>query len=231
MGERESFEAWARGREAARVSDWLRETSEPDWSATVDHPLFDALAEGTLPRARLAAYLVQDYGFIDPFTALLGHAIGHAPDMADRVRLGRFVGMLTSEENTFFQRAFDALEVPAETRRAPDYWPVTREFRQLLDDVGRGGGHAEMLAVLVVTEWVYLAWAQRVRPAADLDPLNREWIGLHDNPDFAAFVAWLRERLDAEAGALPGPAFARVAARFRAAVALERRFHDACWAA
>jgi len=182
-------------RDTQRISDRFREASEPDWSATVNHPLFDAIACGSLPGETFAAYLVQDYGFIDPFTALIGHTIGHAPTMDDRVVLGQFMGMLTSDENTFFQRAFEEFGVPEETRVAPAYLDATEDFRRLLRETGESGGYAEMLAVLTVTEWVYLGWATRVTRAEGLHPLYSEWIGLHDNPEFQTFVDWLRRRL------------------------------------
>ncbi|AMD02758.1 TenA family protein [Halomonas chromatireducens] len=227
MTTRSDWNAWAASRESARITDWLREISEPDWSATVNHPLFDALAEGRLVGGDFAAYMVQDYGFVDPFTALIGHAIGHAPSMADRVVLGQFMGMLTSDENSTFQRTFDAFEVPASLREAPDYLPQTLAFRELLHDTGQGGDYAEILTVLVVTEWVYLEWALRVTRVDGLHPLMGEWIDLHDNPAFQEFVAWLRQRLDEEAAALDDTAFARMAERFRDTVAKERAFHDA----
>ncbi len=227
MTTRSDWNAWAAGRESARITDWLREISEPDWSATVNHPLFDALAEGRLSGDDFAAYMVQDYGFVDPFTALIGHAIGQAPSMADRVVLGQFMGMLTSDENSTFQRTFEAFGVPGAQREAPDYLPETLAFRELLRDTGQGGRYAEILAVLVVTEWVYLEWALRVTPVDGLHPLMGEWIGLHDNHAFQDFVAWLRRRLDEEAAALDDVAFARLAERFRDTVAKERAFHDA----
>lgn len=227
MTTRATWNEWASGREAPRITDWLREISEPDWSATVKHPLFDALAAGRLSGEAFAAYMVQDYGFVDPFTALIGHAIGHAPTMDDRVVLGRFMGMLTSDENDTFQRTFEAFEVPQSVREAPDYLPATLAFRDLLHDTGHGGSYAEMLAVLVVTEWLYLEWATRITRAEGLHPLMGEWIDLHDNPAFQDFVAWLRRRLDEEAAGLDDPAFARLAERFRDTVVRERAFHDA----
>lgn len=231
MTTRHAYDAWAEQHQDPRISDWLREISEPDWSATVNHPLFDALAEGRLSGDDFAAYMVQDYGFVDPFTALLGHAIGQAPSMDDRVVLGQFVGMLTSDENSTFQRTFETFEVPRETREAPVYLEATQAFRRLLDETGRHGSYAEILAVLVVTEWLYLEWALRITPVDGLHPLMGEWIDLHDNPPFQDFVAWLRRRLEEEAAVLDDDAFARMAQRFRETVALERRFHAAVYPA
>ncbi|MFP4136786.1 MAG: TenA family protein [Halomonas sp.] len=227
MTTRDDWNAWAAEHEAPRISEWLRESSEPDWSATVHHPLFYALAEGRLAGDDFAAYMVQDYGFVDPFTALIGHAIGRAPSMADRVVLGQFMGMLTSDENSTFQRTFEAFGVPEAQRESPNYLPETRAFQSLLRETGDRGGYAEILAVLVVTEWVYLEWALRVKRAGDLHPLMGEWIDLHDNPAFRDFVAWLRRRLEEEAETLDDAAFARLAERFRETVARERAFHDA----
>lgn len=227
---RSDWNTWATGRESARITDWLRESSEPDWSATVNHALFDALADGRMSGEQFADYMVQDYGFVDPFTALLGHAIGQAPTMDDRVVLGQFMGMLTSDENTTFQRTFETFKVTTAQHESPDYLPATHAFRELLRDVGKSGRYAEILAVLVVTEWVYLQWGNRVNCAEGLHPLMEEWVYLHDNPDFEEFVAWLRRRLDEEAGALDDEAFARMAACFRDTVAKERAFHDAVWA-
>jgi len=226
MTNRSHWNACAAEQAAPRLTDWLREISEPDWSATVDHPLFDALAEGRLSGEDFAAYMVQDYGFVDPFTALLGHAIGRAPGMGDRVVLGQFMGMLTSDENSTFQRTFDTFGVSA-AQYDTDYLPETRAFRELVREVGDDGSYADILAVLVVTEWVYMEWALRVKRADGLHPLMGEWIDLHDNPAFQDFVAWLRRRLDEEAENLDNGAFSRMVERFRETVLRERAFHEA----
>ncbi|QEA37702.1 transcriptional regulator [Pistricoccus aurantiacus] len=229
MTTRRTWSDWAAGRKEASISDWLRETSEPDWSATVNHPLFDALAEGRLFDEVFAAYMVQDYGFVDPFTALIGHAIGRAPSMEDRVVLGRFMGMLTSDENSVFLRTFETFEVSERARSTPNYLEATQDFRRLLQDTGMQGSYAEILAVLVVTEWIYLEWATRITRVDGLHPLQGEWIDLHDNPDFRAFVSWLRRRLHETAIDLDDEAFTRMARRFRETVAKERAFHDAVY--
>lgn len=227
--DRESYENWVAAQGKKQPSVWVRATASPDWEATASHPLFDALGKATISRDALGRYLQQDYAFIDSFTALLGHAIGHAPRMDDRIVLGQFVGMLTSAENTFFQRAFEDLGLPTDPGRMPSPFAVTRDFRRLLDDTGRSGDYAEMLAVLVVTEGLYLDWAKRVTVSPSVSSIAREWIDLHHNPDFETFVQWLYERLDDIGHDLDAPRFGRMAARFRQAVRLERAFHDACW--
>ena len=55
MTTRADWKAWAAERDSARLTDWLREISEPDWSATVNHPLFETLAEGRHAGADFAA--------------------------------------------------------------------------------------------------------------------------------------------------------------------------------
>jgi len=227
----DQFAAWRLETSQGRLSDWLREVSAPAWRAAVEHPFTDALADGSLPRPAFAYYLAQDYAFVEPFTALLGHAIGHAPSMDDRIALGRFVGMLTSTENTFFERAFDAFGVDETQRRPAALAGPTKAFGKLLREVGLRGSYPEMLAVLVVAEWSYLSWAQRLTPAAGIDPHYREWIALHDNPDFEAFVGWLRRRLDEEATDVDAETFKAVVRRFQEMTRLEQAFFDACWQA
>ena len=65
----------------------------------------------------LARYLIQDHRFLDSFLVLLGAALANADTFAARLRFGRFIGMVSAEENTYFLRAFEALGV-TETRRA-----------------------------------------------------------------------------------------------------------------
>jgi thiaminase (transcriptional activator TenA) len=76
-----------------------------------------------------------------------------------------------------------------------------------------------------VAEWLYLDWASRV-PAPPHNFVHAEWISLHDNPGFCAFVEFLRAELDRV-----GPAQADLCRDFlRRAVALELSFFEAAYA-
>ena len=140
-----SYEGWAAGRADARFIEWLRQQAEPAWSEATDHRFTRELAEGTLADAVMRRYLVQDYSFLDSFVRLVASAIVKAPSLAvcrtdvcrprhgtrrprgvksdrllaDRIPLGRFLGAVSGEENTYFHRAFDALSVPEADRTHP----------------------------------------------------------------------------------------------------------------
>src|SRR3954462_11190884 len=102
-----------------RFTETLRAASEPVWSDAVGHRFVTELFAGTVPDAVMARYLIQDHRFLDSFLTLLGATLASADTFEARVRFGRFIGMGSGEENTFFLRAFEALGVP-EDGRPPD---------------------------------------------------------------------------------------------------------------
>ena len=164
--------------------------------------------------------------FLDSFLVLLGAALASADTFAARLRFGRFIGMVSAEENTYFLRAFEALGV-TETRRAadPDTQP-TIGFKAIMREAADTRSYAAALSVLVVAEWLYLDWASRAPQPLPNNFVHAEWITLHDNPDFRGFVDFLRAELDRV-----GPAHADLCRDFFSrAVALELSFFEAAYA-
>lgn len=102
-----------------RFSQSLRRQSEPTWSAAVGHRFVTQLCDGSLPDPIMVDYLVQDHRFLDSFLTLLGAAIATADTFEARLRFGRFAGMISSDENTYFLRAFEALDVSPAQRSEP----------------------------------------------------------------------------------------------------------------
>ena len=206
----------------------LKNQSAGDWDAAVNHPFVHQLLDGSLPDDRLRHYLVQDYQFCDAFTALLGQAVASAPSLPSRLVFAGVLGAFASDENTYFQDCFEELNVPEADRTAPTLGTTTRDFDALMRSALATRSYPEVLAVLLVAEWLYGEWAARAGDPTQwpAEPKHAEWIRLHNNPEYNAWVTWLRDEFDAVEPSQPQER-QRVAATFAEAVRLERAFFDA----
>jgi len=211
---------------AERFTETLRTASEPGWSHAVGHRFVKELFTGAVPDAVMARYLIQDHRFLDSFLILLGAALASADGFEARLRFGRFIGMVSAEENTYFLRAFEALGITKARRAAnPDTQPTTG-FKAIMREAAERRSYAAALSVLVVAEWLYLDWASRAPQPLPDNFVHAEWITLHNNPDFRGFVDFLRAELDRV-----GPADADLCRDFfDRAVALELSFFEASYA-
>ena len=223
------FADYAVDRDEPRFTDWLRERSEPAWSDAVDHRFTQELGAGTLDDDVMAQYLLQDYAFVDTLVGVFGYAVGQAPTMTEKRRFVEFLDVITDDENDYFERSFDALDVSAERWQAPDRTPTTESFIDLLLAAKAQGGYGETLAVLVPAEWIYLSWTTRETEDRPEPFYLAEWIDLHANEGFVAFVGWLREQLDTVGPTLSARRQQRVARLFERTVDHEVAFFDAAY--
>src|ERR1700726_3673167 len=127
---------------SGRFTEILRAASEPAWSDAVRHRFVNELFAGAVPDAVMARYLIQDHRFLDSFLTLLGATLASADTSEARVRFGRFIGMVSGEENTFFLRAFEALGVTEDRRTAdPDTQP-TAGFKAIMREAAETRSYA-----------------------------------------------------------------------------------------
>jgi thiaminase/transcriptional activator TenA len=209
-----------------RFTENLRATSEPVWSDAVGHRFVKELFAGAVPDAVMVRYLVQDHRFLDSFLTLLGAALASADTFAAKLRFGHFIGSVSSEENTYFLRAFKALGVTEDRRAVDPDTPPTVGFKAIMREAAQTRNYAAALSVLVVTEWLYLDWASRAPSRRPDNFVHAEWIALHDSPGLRGFVDFLRSELDRVS-----PAEADLCRDFfRRAVTLELSFFDAAYA-
>lgn len=212
-----------------RPTEALRSHVQETWDAATDHPFCRELAEGTLPKDKMRWYLVQDYKFIDQFVRLLATAIAHAPTLADGVPGAQFLGLVTSTENTYFLRSFEALGV-SEADQMAAAAPATLAFQSLMEEARHSGRYEKMLAVLVVAEWVYLSWAERYETYdPDLPFWFSEWIDLHCGAGFEGVVAYLRGQMDAVWPSLNDAQAEAATDMFHRAVSCELDFFNAAY--
>lgn len=194
------------------------------WDAAVEHRFVRELADGTVDDEVFTRYLVADRSFVETLTGVFGRALAQAPPDS-RAPLADFLGVLTDEEDDYFERALGALPDPPGD---PARHPTTVAFRDHLLAAAGEGGYAETLAVLVPAEWCYLDWARGVETPPEPFYL-REWVELHATDEFAEFVDWLRAELDREVETLSPRRTDRVRARFERTVRLEADFFDAAY--
>lgn len=215
-----------------RPTDWLRDQCAADWAAAVDNPFVRELAAGTLGREKLAAYLVQDYTFIEAFVRLLASQIAHAPGLPDALPGAQFLGIIAGPENTYFQRSFEELNVPEHDRTAPKLTPVAQDFQALMNEAARSGRYEKMLAVLVGAEWSYLSWATPYADRVESLPfIYGEWIALHSGDYFESVVEYFRSQLDQTWDGLDEAAKAETLETFRRMIALEKAFFEESYSA
>ncbi|NOD46318.1 TENA/THI-4 family protein [Ruegeria sp. HKCCD5849] len=215
-------------QDQTRPTEMLRLGRSDDWQAATTHAFTRELSDGTLPEDKMRWYLQQDYQFVDGFVRLLASAIAHAPTLGDSVPAAQFLAVITGPENTYFLRAMEALGTEPSTQPAP----ATRAFQDLMAEALASGRYQNMLAVLVVAEWVYLSWASPENPPKDDLPFwFAEWITLHAGEGFESVVEYLRGQLDKVWQTLNTAEQAEVTRLFHRAVELERDFFDAAYAA
>lgn len=183
----------------------LRAAHLEQWNRVVHHRFTDELASNTIDRKILRHYLLQDHRFLDSFVILLASMIAHCRSLSDRIPGCQFLALITSDEHTYFERALATLSrsstpaVSPQQNSVPPNAPCTTRFLQLLQSAAHSSSLPCMLAVLVVCEWTYLSWGERVRPHTVRDNFETyEWVDLHSGPGFQAVVAYLRGLLDGE---------------------------------
>src|SRR5262252_1493055 len=131
-----------------RFTETLRAASEPDWSSAVGHRFVKELLAGVLPDAVMARYLIQDHRFLDSFLTLLGAALASADTFEARLRFGRFIVIMSGEENTYFLRACEALCVTEDRRKPdPDTHPAAG-FKAIMREAAETRSYAAALSVL-----------------------------------------------------------------------------------
>lgn len=213
-----------------RPSEILKQHCNDNWQSATTHSFCAELASGTLPLAKMRVYLAQDYTFVDSFVRLAASAIHHAPSLPDRLPLAHFLGNIAGPENTYFQRAFEALAVPQQERKKPTQLTPTSGFQALMLKAANSGEYANMVAVLCVAEWLYLSWAKPLVETVETLPFYfGEWITLHSGDYFESIVEHLRCQLDTAFNDADTTQQAVISDYFNQAVLLEKQFFDACY--
>lgn len=207
------------------LSEQLRGYAESDWDQAVNHAFTEALGDDRLTDEVYARYLVQDYAFIDTLVNLVARTIANAPTMPPKTVLAGFLAALTSDENTYFLRSFEALGLGESDYLNPPLHPVSQAIIDTMK--AAEARYEDAIICLCVAEWSYLSWSklQADKPRGSRFYLQ-EWIDIHVLPEFEQFVTWLRTQVDSFADC-DDATLEQLAAFFQRMCVLEHLFFSA----
>lgn len=181
-------------------TDDALERVRPLWDRMLRHRFLVETRDGTIPDETFATWMRQDYLFVEAAIPFIAGLVAKAPE-EHRTPLAGFLPALATELELFEERAG---AVGVDLRGAPPSF-TCHAYVQFLLATSYRASYAEAFAVLYAAERAYHDSWKVVRDGLDPDspwePFVENWAG----DDFAEWVGWLGETLDALAGEA-GPA-------------------------
>ena len=212
-----------------KFSEYLKKCSGKLWNEATNHKFTNELKNDKLEDHIFKKYIIQDYIFIETLVTLIGKAVYISPNMNSKIKWANFLYAITSDENNYFQRSFDVLDVSKEERTNTKLFLSISDFSKLMHGVANNGTYEEILAVILAAEWIYDTWASNAKKPYPKRFYLSEWITLHNNSSFKDTVAWIKKELDIISQKLTISEQHKVANLFIKIVRLEVSFFDACY--
>ena len=212
-----------------KFSEYLRNSSGKLWNEATNHKFTNELKNDKLEKHIFKKYIIQDYIFIETLVTLIGKAVYLSPNMNSKIKWANFLYAITSDENNYFQRSFDALDISKEERTNTKLFLTISDFSKLMLEVANTGTYEEILAVILAAEWVYYTWASNAKKPYPKRFYLSEWITLHNNSSFKATLDWIKKELDITSQKLTISEQHKVANLFIKIVRLEVSFFDDCY--
>ena len=167
--------------------------------------------------------------FVETLVTFIGKAVYLSPNMNSKIKWANFLYAITSDENNYFQRSFDALDISKEERTNTKLFLAISDFSKLMHEVANTGTYEEILAVILAAEWVYYTWASNAKKPYPKRFYLSEWITLHNNRFFKVTLDWIKKELDITSQKLTISEQHKVANLFIKIVRLEVSFFDDCY--
>ena len=212
-----------------KFSEYLRNSSGKLWNEATNHKFTNELKNDKLEDHIFKKYIIQDYIFVETLVTFIGKAVYLSPNMNSKIKWANFLYAITSDENNYFQRSFDALDISKEERTNTKLFLTISDFSKLMHEVANTGTYEEILAVILAAEWVYYTWASNAKKPYPKRFYLSEWITLHNNSSFKGTLDWIKKELDITSQKLTISEQHKVANLFIKIVRLEVSFFDACY--
>lgn len=208
--------------------------------ASTTHALTAELCKGTLPDYKLYTYLVQDLKFFQLGLNLLGNVLVHCDQPQLAIVLGKQIGFILNDENTYFANCLALLQqgsrqelqqhVASMLSPSPPTLPEVQQYLDVMHYLTfECRSYEQLITFTYVMELVYLGWAQEHsgNDLSALDYKHKEWVNLHSGPAFEQWVAFLAKEVDRVA--TTDAARAQIAEWYEKTLDLEIAFFDGCY--
>ena len=214
----------------ASFADSLRAAAADVWEAQHAHPFVRGIGDGTLPVARFAHYVRQDYLFLIEYARMLALGAARAPDLETMRRFADLAQTILGEEmelHRAFAREFGITE--AELEAEPPA-PTTQAYTDFLVRTAAIGELADLSAALLPCMWGYAEVGQRLAAAgAPPDERYARWIQTYAAPEFEELAAWCRGLVDRLAEGTGDDGRARMHLAFLTCSRYELAFWEMGW--
>ena len=207
-------------------SAWLRDCSEPEWSALARQPFVRELAAGELAPARFRFYIEQNLQYLPQYARVM--ALGAAKSRDER-ELGIFAAALRQVLDVELPENRALLERVAELG-APEHGgareaaPANLAYTSWLLSVAFSGGPLEILAAVLPCTWSYGAIGRQLTPGAADHPVYAPWLRFFGDDEYAGVVERMRRDLDELAADSGAAELDRLAVIFKTGVRFEHGF-------
>ena len=213
-------------------SAWLRDCSEPEWSALADEPFVRELAAGELAPERFRFYIEQNLQYLPQYARVM--ALGAAKSRDER-ELGMFASALRQvidvelPENRFLLERVVQAGAP-DRGGALEAAPANLAYTSWLLAVAFSGGPVEILAAVLPCTWSYGAIGRQLADGAADHPVYGPWLRFFGDDEYAAVVQRMRYDLDELAADSSLAQLERLAGIFRTGVRFEHGFWQMAYA-
>jgi thiaminase/transcriptional activator TenA len=171
------------------------------YDAILAHPFLAGLADGSLPPASFAFYVVQDALYLRDYARALAAVASRAPDAAGAEMFARHAAGAIAVERRLHESLLADLGIDPAAADAADPAPTTLAYTSYLLAAARGGSYAEGVAAVLPCYWIYREVGRELQRRGSPDPRYQRWIDTYGGDEFDADV---REVLTVADGLGPG---------------------------
>ncbi len=196
------------------------------YEAILKHPFLTGLADGSLPEATFAFYVVQDSLYLKQYGHTLAAIASRAPDAGETEMFARhFIGVVAVEQQ-LHDELLGELGIDPATVDAAEMAPTNLAFTSYLVATARGGSYAEAVAAVLPAYWIYWKVGKELRRRGSPDPRFQRWIDTYSGADYGDYVQEVLDLTNRLGAGLSEAERARLHRNFRTSSRYEWMFWD-----